>query len=222
MKNNMLHHNRHSTFNSMRMSQQLYALTQPDHICEMQAAFYLRTICEYAYEKCECKVNSARQNRHGSFQNIKPFNNKLYSSYWISVRQKKKWKTKRRKIFICLCYSSNDGKKIYMKSWKSQSICGACSFVYVFSHTTSIAQHFNEDRNLFDWALELYMCVQIASLFRLLWFCWMSFHRHFRHSSFHCIQMEFRMRSINKSIEYRDVHWKFIQMMVRRSFLFKQ
>lgn len=220
MKNNILHHNRQSSFNSMQwVSSSTH--TCPDHFCELQAAFCPRTICEYAHDEWECKVNSARQNRHGPFQNIKPFNNKLYSSCWISVRQKK---TKRRK-FICFFYSRNDGAKNSMESWKSRSMCGVRSFVYVFpllhpSRTTLTKTHWiPKPIRLSTWILCVCVCVHRSAVF--FSFVEWIFHRHFRHYSFHFIEMEFRMRSINKRIEYRDVRWKFIQVMVRRSFLFK-
>lgn len=197
MKNNILHHNRQSSFNSMRwVSSSTH--TCPDHFCELQAAFCPRTICEYAHDEWECKVNSARQNRHGPFQNIKPFNNKLYSSCWISVRQKK---TKRRK-FICFFYSRNDGAKNSMESWKSRSMCGVRSFVYVFpllhpSRTTLTKTHWiPKPIRLSTWILCVCVC---ASLCRLLQFRWMNFS-----SAFSSLFIPFHWNGIPNAINKQE------------------
>lgn len=123
----------------------------PDHFFEMQTAIYLE-VC--VWKMWMRKVNSARQTRHGSFQNIQPFNNKLYSSCWILLRQKKK-----RKYSSVCATAAGDGTKIIRKVKRAKAYAVQVVLFMFFTYYTAIAQHFNEDRNLFDWALESFVCV---------------------------------------------------------------
>lgn len=136
------------------MSQQLHARTHTN----TQITFLKcrpRSIWECAYKKCECAKWTA-PGKPGT-DHFRTFSHSIIN--FIVHAEFCCGRKKKRKYSSVCATAAGDGTKIIRKVKRAKAYAVQVVLFMFFTYYTAIAQHFNEDRNLFDWALESFVCV---------------------------------------------------------------